>query len=125
VVLYSKNINSKNIICFSAGLLIARYAFYADTPGGKWRGNANLAFSKSSGNTDSSTFSAAVDDVRPTAADNISAYATSLYGSSNGVKSNDKTRLGACYDYNLSPQLFGFGLGWNAIVSLTCNFAPA
>lgn len=99
------------IICLSAGLLIASHAFAADTPDGKWRGNANLAFSKSSGNTDSSTFSAAVDEVRATAADKISAYASSLYGSSNGVKNNDKTRLGARYDYNLSPQLFGFGLG--------------
>ena len=99
------------IIFLSAGLLIAGSTFAADTLGGQWRGNANLALSKSSGNTDSSTFSAAVDEVRATAADKISAYASSLYGSSNGVKNNDKTRLGVRYDYNLSPQLFGFGLG--------------
>lgn len=101
----------QKIICLSAGLLIASSAMAAGAPDGQWRGNANLSFSKSSGNTDSNTFSAAVDEVRATAADKWSVYAASLYGSSNGTKNNDKTRLGARYDYNLSSQLFGFGLG--------------
>lgn len=101
----------QKIILLSAGLWIAGSAMAAGTPDGQWHGNANLAFSKSSGNTDSNTFSAAVDEVRATTADKWSAYVTSLYGTSNGLKNNDKTRAGARYDYNLSPHLFGFGLG--------------
>ncbi len=99
------------IICLSAGLLISGSAMAADAPDGQWHGNANLSFSTSSGNTNSSTFFAAVDEVRITAADKWSTYASSLYGSSNGVKNNDKTRVSARYDYNLLPELFGFGLG--------------
>lgn len=77
---------------------------------GIWVGNASLAFSRSTGNTSSTTYSAAVDEVRTTQANKISAYLSALYGNSQGVKSADKVRIGSRYDHNLSNNLFGFGL---------------
>jgi len=75
----------------------------------QWQGNANLAFSRSTGNTNGTTYSVSVDEARSTEQDKLSAYASALYGKSQDVVSADKTRIGSRYDHNLNPQLFGFG----------------
>jgi putative salt-induced outer membrane protein len=74
-----------------------------------WQGNAVLSFSRSAGNTSGTTYSISIDEARTTDANKLSAYASALYGKSQGVVSADKTRLGSRYDHNLSPLLFGFG----------------
>jgi putative salt-induced outer membrane protein YdiY len=83
-------------------------AHAADT--GNWQGNVALAMSRAAGNTESTTYSAAVDEVRATPENKISAYLSALYGVSQGVKSADKARLGSRYDHFLSTNTFGFGL---------------
>lgn len=93
-----------------AGLLVSNQILAADLDR-QWHGNGTIAFSKASGNTNSSIFSASVDEARATNEDKWSLYANSMYGNSQGVKNNDKTRGGVRYDYNLSPQSFTFGLG--------------
>jgi putative salt-induced outer membrane protein YdiY len=75
-----------------------------------WQGNAALSFSRSAGNTSGTTYSVSIDEARTTDTDKLSAYASALYGESQGVVSADKTRLGSRYDHNLSAQLFDFGL---------------
>jgi putative salt-induced outer membrane protein len=82
---------------------------HADENGASWQGNAALSFTRSAGNTNGTTYSISVDETRTTDTNKLSAYASALYGKSQGVVSADKTRLGTRYDHNLSPQLFGFG----------------
>lgn len=74
-----------------------------------WQGNAALSFSRSAGNTNGTTYAISIDEARTTDTNKLSAYASALYGKSQGVVSADKTRLGTRYDHNLSPKLFGFG----------------
>jgi len=100
---------TNKFIALLLGLSLANIA-QAEGNEGVWVGNAALSFSRSAGNTSSTTYSAAVDEVRTTQANKISAYLSALYGNSQGVKSADKTRLGARYDHNLSDNVFGFGL---------------
>ncbi|MEQ1532343.1 MAG: DUF481 domain-containing protein [Sideroxydans sp.] len=88
--------------------LISPLAQAADP--GTWQGNIALALSRAAGNTESTTYSAAVDEVRATPENKISAYLSALYGVSQGIKSADKARLGSRYDHNLSTNIFGFGL---------------
>ncbi|MBA3022800.1 MAG: DUF481 domain-containing protein [Gammaproteobacteria bacterium] len=82
---------------------------YAQNSDASWQGNAALSFSRSAGNTSGTTYSISIDEARTTDANKLSAYASALYGKSQGVVSADKTRLGSRYDHNLSPLLFGFG----------------
>ncbi|MBU0688589.1 MAG: DUF481 domain-containing protein [Gammaproteobacteria bacterium] len=82
---------------------------HADDNGPSWQGNADLSFSRSAGNTNGTTYSISVDEARTTDANKLSAYASALYGKSQGVVTADKTRLGSRYDHNLSAKLFGFG----------------
>lgn len=82
----------------------------AETGDHLWQGNAALSFSRSAGNTNGTTYSLAVDEARTTESNKLSAYASALYGKSQGVVSADKTRLGTRYDHNLTARLFGFGL---------------
>ncbi|MDD2774873.1 MAG: DUF481 domain-containing protein [Gallionella sp.] len=102
---------NKYKIIFSVSSLLLSCGIYAADLDGEWRGNGTLSFSKSSGNTNSSVFSASVDETRATEADKWSLYGSSMYGSSQGVKNNDKIRGGARYDFNLNPKTFAFGLG--------------
>lgn len=88
-------------------LILPAPAAAGDSP---WQGSAALSFSRSAGNTNGTTYSLAVDEARTTENDKLSAFASALYGKSQGVVSSDKTRLGARYDHNLSGELFGFGL---------------
>jgi len=90
--------------------LIVSANVYAETLDGEWKGNAALTFSRANGNTESTTYSAAVDEVRTTEANKITAYLSALYGRSQGVMSSDKKRGSLRYDQNLSNQVFAFGL---------------
>lgn len=81
----------------------------AEEKASSWQGNAALSFSRSTGNTNGTTYSFSVDEARSTENDKLTAYASALYGKSQGIVSADKTRLGSRYDHNLSPTLFGFG----------------
>lgn len=100
---------SRQLSSLLIGALLSSMA-YADNSGSTWQGNAALALSRSAGNTNSTTYSAAVDEARTTSENKISLYFSTLYGKSQGVTSADKTRLGSRYDHNLGSQVFGFGL---------------
>lgn len=100
---------TNKILALLLGLSVTQLA-QAEGNEGVWVGNAALSFSRSAGNTSSTTYSAAVDEVRTTQSNKIFAYLSALYGNSQGVKSADKARLGSRYDHNLSNNIFGFGL---------------
>lgn len=99
--------NKVLFLCFGLSLCSAAYA---DTTANPWVGNAALAFTRSAGNTNSTTYSAAIDEVRTTPEYKLSAYLSALYGKSQGIKSADKSRLGSRYDHKLTDKIFGFGL---------------
>jgi putative salt-induced outer membrane protein len=77
---------------------------------GQWRAAFGAAYTASGGNTRNTTLSANADAVRATAGDKTSLYAQTLYGSSQGNKTADLWRLGAKQDFNLTSQLYAFGL---------------
>lgn len=77
---------------------------------GQWRAALGAAYTASGGNTRSTTLSGTADAVRATAGDKTSLYASALYGSSQGSKTADQWRLGAKQDWNLTSQLYVFGL---------------
>ena len=76
---------------------------------GQWRAALGAAFSKSSGNTDSTSLALQADAVRATPLDKWTLYANTLYGETSGVKTADQQRAGGRYDWNLTPHLFWFG----------------
>jgi putative salt-induced outer membrane protein YdiY len=78
---------------------------------GQWRAAVGAAFASTGGNTRSTTISGMADAVRSTPQDKIALYANALYASSQGSKTADLFRLGAKYDWNLTSQLYAFGLG--------------
>jgi len=78
-----------------------------------WTGGASVGFALARGNTQTTNLSVAFNAVRSTPHDQLSAYAASIYASSNsagvsGVTAND-IRGGARYDRNIVPKIFGFG----------------
>jgi putative salt-induced outer membrane protein YdiY len=77
---------------------------------GQWRAALGAAYTASGGNTRSTTLSAMADAVRATPGDKTTLYANALYGSSQGTKTADLWRLGAKHDWNLTSQLYVFGL---------------
>jgi len=77
---------------------------------GQWRAALGAAYTASGGNTRATTLSGMADAVRATTGDKTSLYASALYGSSQGTKTADQWRLGAKHDWNLSTQLYVFGL---------------
>lgn len=77
---------------------------------GVWRAAVGASYAASSGNTRSTTLSGMADAVRATASDKTALYASALYGSSQGNRTATLLRLGAKQDWNLSPQLYVFGL---------------
>lgn len=98
---------------FTASLLILPWLslpLMASAEDGHWQGNAALSFSRSAGNTNGTTYSISIDEARATEVDKLSAYASVLYGKSQGVVNADKTRLGSRYDHNLDERTFAFGL---------------
>jgi putative salt-induced outer membrane protein len=76
---------------------------------GEWRAALGAAFSKSSGNTDSTSLALQGDAVRATAQDKWTIYGNALYGKTAGAKTADQQRAGTRYDWNLTPRLFWFG----------------
>ncbi len=90
--------------------LLSSYPLAAEELDGEWRGNATVSSSKTSGNTNSSVVSAKVDESSGTKEGKWSLYGSIMYGYSQGVKSNDKARLGARRDHNLSEKNFAYAL---------------
>lgn len=90
----------------SAGITSVQAADHS----GNWQGNAALSFSRSTGNTNGTTYSLDVDEARTTDSDKVSVYVSALYGKSQGTVSADKTRIGSRYDQNLGDRSFWFGL---------------
>lgn len=80
---------------------------------GQWRGNGGAALSISSGNTRSSSLNLTTDAARLTADDKLSLYGQVLASrsQSNGVISTTANQwlAGTRYDYNITPEMFGFG----------------
>ncbi len=101
--------------CIAAALgvvsLLSVYPSAAEELDGEWRGSATVASSKSSGNTNSSVVSAKVDESSGTEGGKWSLYGSVMYGYSQGVKNNDKARLGARRDHNLGEKNFAYALG--------------
>jgi len=77
---------------------------------GAWQGSADIAFSRSAGNTSATTYALTVDETRATEQNKTSLYASALYGKSQGEITADKSRISGRYDRNLSRRVFSFGL---------------
>ncbi len=77
---------------------------------GQWRAALGASLSSSGGNTRTTTLVGLGDAARATANDKTSLYAIALYGTSQGSKTADLWRLGGKHDWNLSSQLYVFGL---------------
>lgn len=75
---------------------------------GQWRAALGLGVSATSGNTKATTINFTGDAVRATPVDKWGFNGTSLYAKSDGVVTADQTRAGTRYDYNITPQWFGF-----------------
>lgn len=77
-----------------------------------WEGNANVGFSFTSGNSNSSTMSTGIRAVKSGGRDNLTVYARSLWHSNRGnghmVTLQNAFWGGARYDRNVSRNLFGF-----------------
>jgi putative salt-induced outer membrane protein len=105
----------KKFTLTAAMLAVAGGAFAQATvkDDGQWRSALGLSLAAASGNTSSTTFNALADAVRATKQDKWALYANALYGKSGSpsVKTADSLRLGTKYDWNLSPQMYAFGLG--------------
>jgi putative salt-induced outer membrane protein YdiY len=101
-----------HVVVLTAAATLSQIAFAQATvkDDGQWRAALGLAASSSSGNTKSSSFALTGDAVRATTADKWSLYGNALYGKSAGVTTAEQLRAGTRYDYNLTPQWFGFGL---------------
>ncbi len=105
----------KKFTLTAAMLALAGGAFAQATvkDDGQWRSAAGASLAAASGNTSSVTLVAKGDAVRATKQDKWALYADALYGKSGSpsVKTADSLRLGTKYDWNLSPQMYAFGLG--------------
>jgi putative salt-induced outer membrane protein len=90
----------------AAGIAVAQPVAQPD---GRWRTWINVGLTNASGNTDSATLTLKADAVRATSVDRWTLYGEALRARTEGVTSGDRSRLGARYDWNLSPRLFSFG----------------
>ncbi len=102
----------KKITLTAVMLAVAGGAFAQATvkDDGQWRSAMGLSLAAASGSTKSTVFSALGDAVRATKQDKWALYANALYGSAGGTKNADSLRLGTKYDWNLSAQMYAFGL---------------
>ena len=97
---------ARNAILFCLLIGMARPLFAQETP--PWKGNLEMSYLKTSGNTDSETFLAAGKAERTFAASKLSGEFKALYGQSNGVAS-DKSWIGTLkYDRNITEYAYGF-----------------
>jgi putative salt-induced outer membrane protein len=80
---------------------------------GQWRSAMGMSLAATSGGSKSTVFSALGDAVRATKQDKWALYANAMYGKAGtpATKNADNLRLGTKYDWNLSPQMYAFGLG--------------
>jgi putative salt-induced outer membrane protein YdiY len=76
---------------------------------GQWRGSLGAGVSVTSGNSKSTAVNINGELVRLTTQDKTRIYGTGLYGKNNGVEAANLLRAGGRYDYDLTPQVFGFG----------------
>ncbi len=78
-----------------------------------WTGTLDSGFSLTRGNTDTTTFTTALNASRTTPRDKVTVYATSVYSKNStsgaSVTSANSVRSGGRYDLNVSPQVFAFG----------------
>jgi putative salt-induced outer membrane protein YdiY len=81
--------------------------------GDLWNGNADLGYAMTSGNSSTSTFTAAISAARATSRDKISVYANAIKASNKtsgtSVTSANALWYGARYDVNISDKAFAFG----------------
>jgi putative salt-induced outer membrane protein len=96
------------VTVLSAAFSQAAFAQATVKDDGQWRAAIGLGASTSSGNTKSTSITFVGDAVRATAIDKWGFYANSLYAKSAGEVTADQTRVGTRYDYNVTPQWFGF-----------------
>lgn len=98
--------------CVAACTVLASGLASAQTtlkPDGVWRSSLGAGLSLTSGNTKSTAFNLNGEALRQTEQDKARLYGTAIYGKSNGVENTNLFRGGGRYDYNLTPQVFGFG----------------
>lgn len=102
-------------IAFTFAALACVASTWADEPvaDGQWRGLASASLAVTSGNSQSQAALASVDLARLTTQDKISlgGYVNEGRSKSNGVTttSSGKEGVHGQYDYNLTPEVFGFG----------------
>jgi putative salt-induced outer membrane protein len=98
------------VSCVLVGSVISPAAWAQATvkDDGQWRAALGAGISASSGNTKATTFTFNGDAVRATPVDKWGLTGNSLYAKSDGVVTADQTRAGTRYDYNITPQWFGF-----------------
>lgn len=101
----------RNAATVLLGLALAGSAWSQATvkTDGQWRAALGAGASVSDGNAKSTQIQLTGEAVRATEQDKMSAYANMLYARASGATTADQQRLGGRYDYNLNPQLFGFG----------------
>jgi putative salt-induced outer membrane protein len=85
------------------------YAQATVKPDGVWRGALGAGLTFSDGNSRSTAFNLNGETVRATANDKARIYGTAIYGTVSGKENANLARLGGRYDYDLTPQVFGFG----------------
>jgi putative salt-induced outer membrane protein len=95
-------------VLFGAAFSHTAFAQATVKEDGQWRAAIGVGASSTSGNTKSTSINVLGDAVRATTIDKWGFYANSLYAKSAGEVTADQTRLGTRYDYNVTPQWFGF-----------------
>lgn len=79
-------------------------------PDGQWRYALGAAASKSSGNSDATTFNFNGEGVRATTLDKIGLYGRALYAETDGETTAEQVGFGGRYERNFGPRWYGFGL---------------
>jgi putative salt-induced outer membrane protein len=94
-----------------AAAMLASTGAFAQAPSGEWKGAVSLGASFAQGNVgDSSTnIGISADASRTTTADKTAVYFTTVYGKTGKSTSQENIKLGARYEWNLSPQAYAFG----------------
>jgi putative salt-induced outer membrane protein len=104
------------------------YAQATVKPDGVWRGALGAGLTFSDGNSKSTAFNLNGETVRATANDKARIYGTAIYGTVSGKVNANLGRLGGRYDYDLTPQVFGFGgidFEYDKIAFLKLRVAPS
>jgi putative salt-induced outer membrane protein len=112
---FCMKLNQLTWVVASVVAFVGSNAVAQTKPDGMWHGTGGLGLSSSSGNGSSTSLSLTANLAKETSTDKATVYGAILNGRSKSgnvtTKSADLARLGGRYDFNLSPQLYGFAGG--------------